>query len=235
MPDDLQPPSSASTIKSGRSAGARVILIIAVVAVIARLLLALLSHHGHASTNTAGTLPSWPLKQGDTFTLKPGDPAIAKWAESPDSDGFIVQLLDADGKPIEDAQGSVGIKVCALMPDYMADADQPGGTLTLVSQDGTGDWRVHWHGGDTMPAADAPTTTDASADDSSHHNATCGKDATFTMSLAQLHAWYNMQAGIVAPQATSSPVSSNPGSPEPASTGSDTTPTTSPSDSTATH
>lgn len=195
MPDDLQPPSSAAAAKSATSTGARVILIIAVVAVIARLLLAVLSHNAHSKSNAAGTLPTWPPKAGDTFTLKPGDPTIAKWADSPDNDGFLVQLTDAAGKPIPDPEGSVGNKICALTPEFMAAADQPGGTLTLITQEGTGDWRLHWQGGETMPPSEAPTD----AEDIVHRNASCGKDAYLTMSLAQLHSWFNMQSGIPEP------------------------------------
>jgi hypothetical protein len=83
----------------------------------------------------------------------------------------------------------------------MAAADQPGGTLTLISQDGTGDWRVHWQGGDTLPET-APDPNQSAEATQSQRNANCGKDALFMMSQAQLHSWLNMQTGTAAAKPT---------------------------------
>jgi len=182
-----------------RKVALKVTLIVFVAAVVLRLLLFAVVHFGgHGShtaqstlTPAAAPMPTWPLKVGDIFTVKPGDPVIARWAESPDNDGFVVQLVEQNGKPITGSQGTGSASLCALEPDYMADAAQAGGTLTLVAQDGTGDWRVHWHGGDTLP----PDTNTESA------NVNCGKDAVVMMSLVQLHGWLNMQAGVAAPPA----------------------------------
>jgi hypothetical protein len=208
MPEDLQPrPPVNEPLPPARKptlTGWRKWLVIAgVVAFALRILLALFSFSSHRVTTTstittAGALPAWPLKSGDVFTLKPGDPAIAKWAESPDNDGFLVQAVELNGKPLTDT------KVCALEPDYMAAADAPGGTLTLVSQDGTGDWRVHWQGGDTLPVEPLDPNQSAS-DTKDQRNANCGKDALFMMSQAQLHSWLNMQSGT----ATDKPTGNN--------------------------
>jgi hypothetical protein len=208
MPNDLQPtlpsndplPPSPAAPKPTLTGWRKGLVIAGVIAFALRILLAVFSFSSHHVTKTstiatAGELPSWPLKAGDVFTLKPGDPAIAKWAESPDNDGFLVQAVELNGKPVTDT------KVCALEPDYMAAADAPGGTLTLVSQDGTGDWRVHWQGGDTLPVEPLDPKQSAS-DTQDQRNANCGKDALFMMSQAQLHSWLNMQAGIVAAKPT---------------------------------
>ncbi len=183
-PSNETPVSPPSVRKPALTGWRLAVLIVGIFAVVGRLLLAVLSHHGNLTTpaakQNAGSLPAWPLKVGDVFTVKPGDPAIAKWAEAPDSDGFLVQQLEQEGEPVTDG------RVCALEPEYMADAAQPGGTLTLVSQDGAGDWVVRWSGGDTMPVEVANTRT-----------ANCGKSAVILMSFAQLHTWLNMQSGIL--------------------------------------
>jgi hypothetical protein len=191
MPEESKPAA-----KKQRLTGWPLVLLIVVLAAgVVRGVLALLSLSAHHHAPGPAPMPTWPLKAGDVFTLKPGDPVIARWAESPDSDGFIVQAIELNGKPVADAQ------VCALEPDYMADPAQPGGTLTLVSQDGAGDWRVHWQGGDTLP--EAPPAADQSPDQPQaqtrdQRNANCGKDALFMMSQAQLHSWLDMQTGIAA-------------------------------------
>jgi hypothetical protein len=193
------PEASKPAAKKQRLTGWPLVLLLVVLAAgVARGVLALLSLSAHHHAGPA-PMPSWPLKAGDVFTLKPGDPVIAKWAESPDNDGFIVQAIERNGKPVADPN------VCALEPDYMADPAQPGGTLTLVAQDGAGDWRVHWQGGDTLPPSEptqpadaAPQTADATPSDitpTSRTNANCGKDALVMMSQAQLHTWLDMQTG----------------------------------------
>lgn len=196
MPEDLNPattPIATPAAKKPRLTGWPLVLLIVVLAAgVARGVLALLSLGAHHRPAGPAPMPAWPLKAGDVFTLKPGDPVIAKWAESPDNDGFIVQAIEFNGKPVTDT------RVCALEPDYMADPAQPGGTLTLVSQDGAGDWRVHWQGGDTLPPSDAPQPADAASADTApadHANTNCGKDALVMMSQAQLHGWLDMQTG----------------------------------------
>jgi hypothetical protein len=184
-------PALPTASKAPRLTGWRLGLVIAgIVALVLRVVLALFSIGVHHHAAGPAPMPTWPLRAGDVFTLKPGDPTIAKWAESPDSDGFIVQAIEIDGKRLGAS------KVCALEPDYMADPAQPGGTLTLVAQDGAGDWSVRWHGGDTLPPSDAPQPEDPTP----HTNANCGKDALFMMSQAQLHSWLDMQTGTVAAQ-----------------------------------
>jgi hypothetical protein len=190
------PPAAPPAPKPALTGWRKGLVIAGVVAFALRILLALFSITSHHVTKTstiatAGALPTWPLKAGDVFTLRPGDPAVAKWTESPDNDGFVVQLVEQNGRPVTE------IKVCALEPDYMAAADQPGGTLTLVSQDGAGDWRVHWLGGDTLPIEPLDPKQSAS-DTQDQRDANCGKDALFTMSQAQLHSWLDMQTGVTA-------------------------------------
>jgi len=200
----LLKPAQPQTRKALRLTGWPLILLIVLLAAgVARGVLALLALGAHHRATGPAPMPTWPLHAGDIFTLKPGDPIIAKWAESPDSDGFIVQAIEIDGKRLGVA------KVCALEPDYMADPAQPGGTLTLVAQDGAGDWSVHWQGGDTLPPSEAtqsadpaPQPADTTSSDtttpSGRANANCGKDALFMMSQAQLHSWLDMQTGIAA-------------------------------------
>jgi len=209
MPDQLKPAEPPA----GKNPAARkprlsgwplLLLIVLLAAGVARGVLALLSLGTHHRAAGPAPMPTWPLKAGDVFTLKPGDPVIAKWAESPDSNGFIVQAIETGGKRLAAA------RVCALEPDYMADPGQPGGTLTLVAQDGAGDWSVRWHGGDTLPPREAPQSTDAApqaADTTPSDitpagsaNANCGKDALVMMSQAQLHSWLDMQTGTPSAQ-----------------------------------
>jgi hypothetical protein len=158
-------------------------LIVAFVVIVVSVAVVLRTHHAAKAipkaAALAGAIPTWPLKSGDVFTIKSGDPAIAKWADQPDSTGMVVQEIEQEGDTITDG------KVCTLQPDFMADAAQPGGTLKLLSQDGAGDWQVRWSGGDTR---DTEAATGASS-------VSCGKSAIILMSMAQLHSWWNMQSG----------------------------------------
>jgi hypothetical protein len=161
-------------------------LIAAFVVVVAIVAVVLRTHHAARvspqAVAVAGAIPEWPLKAGDVFTIKSGDPAIAKWADQPDSTGMVVQEIEQEGDTITDG------KVCTLKPDFMADPAQPGGTLKLLSQDGAGDWQVRWSGGDTRDSEGTPTGP----------NVSCGKSAVVLMSMAQLHSWWNMQSGNLA-------------------------------------
>lgn len=131
--------------------------------------------------NRPDVLPTWPLRAGDVFPLSPGDANIAKWAQDPSSTGFVVQLLDAHGKPLPTAT------FCALEPDYMADAQQPGGSLTLVAQQSAGGWSVRWSGGNTVPPF---------LKGNAHFEANCGKSSLVLMSSDQLHALLDILNGV---------------------------------------
>lgn len=143
-----------------------------------RLLLYLLMH---LPAHHAATLPTWPLHAGDVLTLTPGDANIAKWGENPDSDGFVVQQLEPH-RPT--ASGPV---FCALEPDYMADAQQPGGTLTLLDPQPAGGWRVRWSGGNTLPPF---------IQQKGDFDANCGTSAVVLMSPDQLHSLLDILAGV---------------------------------------
>jgi hypothetical protein len=71
----------------------------------------------------------------------------------------------------------------------MADSQQPGGTLTLLSQNPTGDWQVRWSGGNTLPPFMARKE---------NFDANCGTSAVVLMSDAQLHSLHDILAGISA-------------------------------------
>jgi hypothetical protein len=177
------PPAVLPSAKKPVLDGWRLIAIIAAFVILVAALV--LRHHrvtklAPQTSSAEVAVPAWPLKAGDVFVLKPGDPIIAKWADEPDSSGMVVQEIEQDGDTVTDGN------VCTLQPDYMADANQPGGTLTLLSQDGAGDWQVRWSGG---PTRDSEVTTGAA-------NVSCGTTAVVLMSLAQLHSWWNMQSGI---------------------------------------
>ena len=137
--------------------------------------LALVLHGRHSRR---GAMPTWPVQAGDVFRIKAGDAVIARWAESPDNSGFLVELVEQNGK-------AVPPKVCALEPDYMALKTQPGGALTVVSQAGAGEWRVRWQGGDTLPH-------EGNAEQAALN---CGTDAVVRMSSAELLSWLKMQTG----------------------------------------
>jgi hypothetical protein len=175
--------STPSAKKSVLDGWRLIALIVAFVVVVIAVAVALRTHHAAKiapqATAVEGALPAWPLKAGDVFTIKPGDPVIAKWADQPDSTGMVVQEIEQEGDTITDG------KVCTLQPDFMADPAQPGGTLKLLSQDGAGDWQVRWSGGDTRDTEAASGASSVS----------CGKSAVVLMSLAQLHSWWNMQSG----------------------------------------
>ena len=127
------------------------------------------------------TLPTYPFHAGDIFTLTPGDANIAKWAQNPLADGFVVQQVETDGHPVP------GTKVCALEPDYMADSQQPGGTLTLLSQQLPDTWQVRWSGGNTLPPY---------MKQKDNFDANCGTTAVVLMTNDQLHALHDILAGI---------------------------------------
>lgn len=169
------PPTPARAHLKGWRLG---LVILGFSAVLLRLLLFLITHALH---HQAAALPTWPLHAGDVLTLTPGDANIAKWGQNPLSDGFVVQQLESAGKPL--APGHV----CALEPDYMADAQQPGGTLTLLSQQPTGDWRVRWSGGNTLPPF---------IKQKGDFDANCGTQATLLMSPAQLHTFLDILNGV---------------------------------------
>jgi hypothetical protein len=177
--------STASAKKPVLDGWRLIALIVAFVVVVIAIAVALRTHHAASvapqTTAVEGALPTWPLKAGDVFIVKPGDPVIAKWADQPDSTGMVVQEIEREGDTITDG------KVCTLQPDFMADAAQPGGTLTLLSQDGAGDWQVRWAGGDTRDSEAASGAASIS----------CGTHAVVLMSMAQLHSWWNMQSGIL--------------------------------------
>ncbi len=126
-------------------------------------------------------VPPWPLRAGDVLRLAPGDANIAKWAQNPLSTGFVVRQIRSMGQPVN------GVRTCAFEPDYMADAKQPGGRLTVLSREPNGDWRVRWRGGDTVP----PFLKGRGA-----FAADCGKDAVVLMSPAQLHSLRDILAGV---------------------------------------
>ncbi len=177
-PPAQQPAETPPPARSRLTGWRKVLLIIAFVAAGLRLVMFLLLHF---TSHHAGALPTWPLHPGDVLTLTPGDANIAKWAQNPLSTGFVVQQVKTNGKPVE------GTKVCALEPDYMADAQQPGGTLTLVSQLPTGDWRVRWSGGDTLPPF---------IKQKGDFDANCGSNAVVLMTSAQVHSFLNILAGV---------------------------------------
>lgn len=156
----------------------KVLLTLAFLAVAMRLVLFLLLHFHHTAR-----LPTWPLHAGDVLTLTPGDANIAKWAQNPLSTGFVVQQLQPNG------QSPSAPTFCALEPDYMADPQQPGGTLTLLDQEPTGDWRVRWSGGNTVPPFIKKTGDFA---------ANCGTHAVLLMTPNQLHTFLDILAGVSA-------------------------------------
>jgi hypothetical protein len=128
-------------------------------------------------------VPAWPLRAGDVLRLPPGNANIAKWAQNPLSTGFVVRQIQSFGHPLN------GVRTCAFEPDYMADAQQPGGKITVLSrQPGPGgDWQVRWQGGDTTPPFLKRRGSFA---------ANCGKDAVVLMSPAQLHSLRDILAGV---------------------------------------
>jgi hypothetical protein len=156
----------------------RILLIIAFIAAGLRLVMFLLLHF---PAHHAAPLPTWPLHAGDVLPFTPGDANVAKWGQNPLSTGFVVQLLQPNGDPTPTPT------FCALEPDYMADAQQPGGTLTLLAQQPTGAWRVRWSGGPTVPPF---------LKNSSHFDANCGSTATLLITTPQLHSLLDILSGI---------------------------------------
>jgi hypothetical protein len=137
--------------------------------------------HLPAHHNT--TLPTYPFHAGDVFTFTPGDANIAKWAQNPDADGFVVQQSSPNAQP------SAAPTFCALQPDYMADAQQPGGTLTLLSRQPTAAWQVRWSGGNTLPPY---------MKKHGDFDANCGTNALLLMTDDQLNTLHDILAGISA-------------------------------------
>ena len=177
-----QTPPSADTPPPARprlTGWRKVLVLLGFLAAGLRLLMFLLLHGpAHHATNT---LPTFPFHAGDIFTLTPGDANIAKWAQNPLADGFVVQQVETDGHPVP------GTKVCALEPDYMADSQQPGGTLTLLSQQLPDTWQVRWSGGNTLPPY---------MKQKDNFDANCGTIAVVLMTNDQLHALHDILAGI---------------------------------------
>lgn len=152
-----------------------VAFILLLTAGVGRLFLYLLMHH---PAQNAGALPTWPVKSGDVFPIKPGDAQIAHWAAQPDNDGFIAELIAQNGQQLTP-------RVCALQPDYITSPGQPGGSLTVLSQARPGEWRLRWQGGDTIPGDGKPEQIALN----------CGHDATLLMTSAELLSWLKMQTG----------------------------------------
>jgi hypothetical protein len=146
----------------------------------------------HFPTHHTAPLPTWPLHAGNVLTLTPGDANIAKWSQNPLSTGFVVQQLPSDAQPL------AAPTFCALEPDYMADAQQPGGALTLLDQQPTSNWRVRWSGGNTLPPF---------IKKKGDFEANCGPHAILLMTPDQLHTFLNILAGVSmsAPPASQSP------------------------------
>jgi hypothetical protein len=180
---DAAPPPPVPAARPAQPLWRKILLIAAFTAAGLRLLLLL-----HVRAHPPATLPTFPLPAGDVFTFTPGDANIAKWGQNLDTDGFLVQLISAPASP-GPAQPPAAPRFCALQPDYMADAQQPGGTLTLLSQQPTGDWRVRWSGGNTL----APYSRQKGDVD-----ANCGTNSVLQMSEPQLHSLRDILAGISA-------------------------------------
>jgi hypothetical protein len=174
QPPPAPPPSTRPPAPLWR----KVLLILAFLATAICLVLFLLLrfpvHH-------TARLPTWPLHAGDVLTLTPGDANIAKWAQNPLSTGFVVQQLQPDGQPFATPT------FCALEPDYMADAQQPGGTLTILNQQPTANWRVRWSGGNTVPPF---------IKKKGDFEAGCGTHAVLLMTPDQLHGLLDILAGV---------------------------------------
>ena len=180
---DSAPPPPTPVARPRPPLWHKILLVAAFTAAGLRLLMFLLLHFpGHH----AAPLPTFPLHAGDVFTFTPGDANISKWAQNPDTDGFLVQLLSASASP-GPAQPLAAPVYCALQPDYMADAQQPGGTLTLLSQQPTGDWQLRWSGGNTLPPY---------IKQKADFDANCGTNAVLQMSEPQLHSLRDILAGI---------------------------------------
>ncbi|QMV18485.1 hypothetical protein GOB94_07140 [Granulicella sp. 5B5] len=176
MPEPTPPATPAASPAKKPFTGWRLVaLVLLLTAGVGRLFLYLLMHNSHPKP---GAMPTWPVQIGDVFPVKPGDPAIAKWATKPDNTGFLVELVELDTRPIPP-------KVCALEPDYMAAANRPGGSLTILAQARPGEWRVGWQGGDTLPGEGKPEQVALN----------CGHDSVLLMSSAELLSWLKMQTG----------------------------------------
>lgn len=187
-PPSAAPPPPAPTPRPAAPLWPRLVLLLGIVAVVLRLLLFLLTR-----PSVHPTLPTAPFHAGDVFTLTPGDANITKWAQSPLATGFIVQQLSPNGQPAPSTPPVAPAPTfCALQPNYMADAQQPGGTLTLLSHQPTGDWQVRWSGGNTLPPF---------IKQKGDFDANCGTNALLLLHDDQLHSLHDILAGT----ATASP------------------------------
>jgi hypothetical protein len=188
-PPTSQPSAEPPPPVRPRLAGWRkVLVIVAFIAAGLRLIMFLLLHF---PAHHAAPLPTFPFHAGDVFTFIPGDANLAKWAQNPDADGFVVQQLPPNQQPL------AAPTFCALQPDYMADAQQPGGTLTLLSQPLPDTWQVRWSGGNTLPPY---------IKKKGDFDANCGTNALLLMNNDQLHTLHDILAGI----STSAPPTSVP-------------------------
>jgi hypothetical protein len=151
-------------------------VILGMIAACARLVLFLLMHSsgGHASSTTAipSKVPAWPIQPGDVLPFRPGDANVAKWAAVPANEDFLVSRVVLGGDP-----AVPNTAVCVFGPDYVTLADEPGGTLTVLGHDLIVGWRVHWHGGDTVPPSLKKPDFDPN----------CGRDTDLLLSATQVH------------------------------------------------
>ncbi len=175
MPEPMPETSAVPVAKSYLGDWRVLTLVLLIAAGMGGLFLFLLMHNGHGKK---GEMPTWPVQVGDAFAIKPGDVVIARWAAQPDNSGFLVEQVESNGQKVTP-------KVCALQPDYMAAAGQPGGSLTILAQARPGEWRVRWQGGDTLQANDQPEQMALN----------CGRDAVVLMTSAELLSWLKMQTG----------------------------------------
>jgi hypothetical protein len=74
-------------------------------------------------------------------------------------------------------------------PGWAATTGQPGGTLQVEGHDLIVGWRVHWHGGDTVPAELKKPDYDPR----------CGQDTELLMTATQMHDLVNALQGLPQP------------------------------------
>jgi hypothetical protein len=180
MPDPALIPDTPA--RPRLSGWRKVAFIIGMIAASLRLVLFLLLHlpsHAKPSTITPATAdapPSpqatWPVKAGEVLTFTPGDANVARWSANPKADPLIVSKVIPGGDP-----AVPNTTLCLFGPDFVADASQPGGTLTLISPDLIVGWRTHWRGGNTVIDGFKKPDFDPN----------CGPDAELLLSADQLH------------------------------------------------